>query len=123
MKKVFILFTLFFIAQLSMAQEAPYKGNYELASRFSPEKLKKMIFSTSVNPHWLKNSDRFWYEYETSDGKNWYLVNPATRTKTALFDKDALAAQLTLAVKDPFDGQHLDLKDLKFLENENAGSI
>ena len=45
------------------------KANYQLAARFSPRKLDKMIFNTSVDPHWLKKSERFWYEYETPDGK------------------------------------------------------
>lgn len=120
MKRLIVLIGIFLFHSLAHAQDSFTKGNYELASRFSPEKLKKMIFSTDVKAYWLKNSDRFWYEYETSDGKNWYLVNPANRTKTQLFDKDALAAQLTLIIKDPFDGQHLDLKDLKFVEEENA---
>jgi len=30
------------------------KANYDLAARFSPKKLDKMIFSLSVDPHWLK---------------------------------------------------------------------
>ena len=96
------------------------KGNYELASRFSPEKLKKMIFSTEVDAHWLKKSDRFWYEYETTEGKNWYIVNPATKSKSSLFDRDKLAAEITRIVKDPFDGQHLNISNLKFLEDENT---
>ncbi|WP_218029179.1 hypothetical protein [Segetibacter aerophilus] len=45
-------------------------ANYQLASRFSPKKLDKMVFSTSVDPHWLKKSNRFWYVYETPQGKN-----------------------------------------------------
>jgi dipeptidyl-peptidase 4 len=60
-----------------------------------------MIFSTEVDAHWLKKSDRFWYEYETTAGKNWYIVNPATKSKTNLFDRDKLAAEITKVVKDP----------------------
>ncbi|EOZ98475.1 Dipeptidyl peptidase IV [Indibacter alkaliphilus LW1] len=120
MKNAILGLSLFFVVGLGFAQQNPSQGNYELAARFSPEKLKKLIFSTEVRPHWLKNSDRFWYEFETTDGKSWYIVNPANRSKTELFDKDALAAKLTLAVKDPFDGQHLDLNDLKFVEDENV---
>ncbi|GAA0879498.1 DPP IV N-terminal domain-containing protein [Algoriphagus jejuensis] len=109
------------LASLSgFAQEKVYPGNYELAARFSPEKMKKMVFSTSVDAHWMKKSDRFWYEYETSDGKNWYAVDPARKTKTQLFDKDKLAAEITKAVKDPFDGQHLKLDDLKLMGDENT---
>lgn len=120
MKKIIVWACILLSTSVAYAQSSITQGNYELASRFSPEKLKKMIFSTDVKAHWLKKSDRFWYEFETTEGKNWYVVNPANKTKTPLFDKDALAAQLTLAIKDPFDGQHLDLEGLKFLEEENS---
>ncbi|MDF2157178.1 DPP IV N-terminal domain-containing protein [Algoriphagus sp. CAU 1675] len=120
MRKSILVLGLFFTYLVSSAQETIYPGNYELAARFSPEKLKKMIFSTSVNPHWMKKSDRFWYEYETSEGKFWYVVDPVRKTKTALFDRDKLAMEITKVVKDPFDGQHLKLDDLKLLEDENT---
>ncbi len=35
-------------------QTAPQKANYALAARFSPDKINKMLFSTTVDPHWLK---------------------------------------------------------------------
>lgn len=120
MKKIYAILVLFISIGFVQAQDSPTKGNYELASRFSPEKVRKMIFSTSVDPHWLKKSDRFWYTYETSNGKEWYIVDPATKTKKSFFDKDKLAAEITKIVKDPFDGQHLPITSLKFLEDENT---
>lgn len=120
MKKIAFLLSYLLLAFSSVAQQPAYQGNYELAARFSPDKLKKMIFSTSVDPHWMKKSDRFWYEYETTQGKRWVLVDPVRRTKSPLFDTDKLAAELTKAVKDPFDGQHLKLDNMKLLADENT---
>ncbi|HSJ67092.1 MAG TPA: DPP IV N-terminal domain-containing protein [Anditalea sp.] len=120
MKSSILTFSLILISFLGFTQERAEKGNYELASKFSPDKLKKMIFSTTVDPHWLKKSDRFWYEYETSDGKFYYIVDPAKKSKSNMFDRDKLAAEISKIVKDPFDGQHLDLEDLKFLDDENT---
>lgn len=120
MRKIYLICILAFTLSSAIGQELPTKGNYELAARFSPEKLKRLIFTTEVDAHWLKKSDKFWYEYETTSGKNWFLVNPATKSKTQLFDKDKLAAEITKIVKDPFDGQHLDITNLKFLEDENT---
>lgn len=120
MKHTLLAFAFFLTLQTAFSQEPVYKGNYELAARFSPDKIKKMVFSTSVSPHWLKKSDRFWYEYETSNGKNWYLVDPVRKTKSQLFDKDKLAMEITKIMKDPVDGQHLKLDDLKFMEDENT---
>ena len=120
MKKIILSLSCLLVIFSSFAQLPASKGNYELAARFSPDKLKKMIFSTSVDAHWMKKSDRFWYEYETSQGKKWLLVDPVRRTKTPLFDSDKLAAELTRAVKDPFDGQHLKLDNVKLLADENT---
>ena len=120
MKKIIFTLSCLLVIFSSVAQQPASKGNYELAARFSPDKLKKMIFSTSVDAHWMKKSDRFWYEYETTQGKKWMLVDPVRRTKTPLFDSDKLAAELTRAVKDPFDGQHLKLDNMKLLADENT---
>ncbi|MBD0295379.1 MAG: hypothetical protein ICV84_09320, partial [Flavisolibacter sp.] len=73
MRYFFLLTGILFYCLKIQAQQTPAtKANYQLASRFSPKKLEKMIFSTTVDPHWLKKSDRFWYTYETPNGKNWY---------------------------------------------------
>ena len=95
------------------------KANYDLAARFSPKKLDKMIFSLSVDPHWLKLSNKFWYTYETSEGKQWVIVDPVKNEKKAIFDKDQIAAALTRIIKDPFDAQHLSIDSLKFIKDEN----
>jgi len=97
---------------------AHQKANYELAARFSPKKLEKMIFSTAVDPHWMKSGNKFWYTYETPSGKKWYIVDPVKLTKTPMFDNDKLAAAITRIVKDPFDGKHMSLDNLKFVKEE-----
>ncbi|HOO43158.1 MAG TPA: S9 family peptidase, partial [Bacteroidales bacterium] len=94
------------------------KANYELASRFSAKKINKMVFSTSVRPNWFKTSDLFWYEYKTPQGNNWYVTDPGKGTRTELFDRDKLAAELTRIVKDPFDAQNLPLKDLELKDDQ-----
>lgn len=81
--------------------------------------MEKMVFSLSVDPHWLKKSNRFWYVYETTEGKRWYIVDPAKGEKKELFDRDRLAAGISMVVKDPFDAKHLGLDSLKFIRDEN----
>ena len=119
MRKLFLLVGTMVLLASAQAQQTPAKANYQLAARFAPKKLEKMIFSTAVDPHWLKNSDRFWYTYETSNGKNWYIVDPARAEKKLLFDNARLAAQLTRIVKDPMDAQHLMIDSLRFIKDEN----
>ncbi|SJZ53544.1 S9 family peptidase [Sediminibacterium ginsengisoli] len=108
------------VASGSIAQNTlSHKSNYQLASRFSPQKIGKLVFSTSVDPHWLKKSDRFWYMYETTEGKKWYIVDPVKGEKKQLFDNADLAAKISRIVKDPFDAQHLGLDSMRFIKDEN----
>ena len=121
MKRIlFLLGALILFSNLSIAQNIPVvKANYELAGRFSPKKIEKMVFSTAVDPHWMKSGNKFWYAYETRDGKKWYVVDPTRMSKIPLFNNDKLAASITRIVKDPMDGQHLGIENLKFIKDDN----
>ena len=106
-----ILGGLVFSSTVSKAQER--LPEYLQAEKFTEEKLKNMLFSTLVDPHWFQNGNGFWYEYKTSEGTFWYVVNPSMKRKDLLFDRDKLAAQLTEIVQDPFEARHLPVKNLK----------
>ena len=106
---------------LVISQPVPVtKANYEPPARFSPKKIDKMVFSTSVDAHWLKKSTRFWYGYETPSGKSYYIVDPAKKSKSLLFDNVDMAAQLSRLTKEPFDAQHLPIQKIKFIKNETV---
>ena len=121
MMRIFSLTVLLCITFSAFSQTTPQaKGNYQLASRFSPKKLDRLVYSTAVDPHWLKKPGMFWYQYQTNAGKKWYLVDAAKGTKRQLFDNDKLAAAITKIVKDPFDGQNLPIDSMKFIKNETA---
>ena len=111
---IFLLSGSFLFAQKTPNTEANYKG----AARYSPEKLKNMVFSTDVDPHWLKSGDKFWYNYRTSNGETYWVVNLKTRTKSTLFDNEKMAEDLSLLTGDPFDAQHLSITNLEFINND-----
>ena len=90
---------------------------YIQAEKFTQDKLNTMLFSTVVDPHWFQQGNSFWYEYKTSEGNFWYVVNPSAKTKNLLFDRDEIAAQLTEIVKDPYDARHLPIRNLKAKED------
>lgn len=98
-------------AMPSIAQER--LPEYLQAEKFTKEKLNTMLFSTKVDPHWFPTGNDFWFEYKTSEGTSWYVVDPDARRKTPLFDRDELAAQLTEIVHDPFEARHLPIQNLK----------
>ena len=96
------------------------KPNYDLAAKFSPKNIAKMVHSTSVNPNWLKLGNKFWYQYKTTDGSKYYIVDADRRTRKELFDNDKMAAWLTEITKDPYDAKHLPRFNFKFVKNETA---
>jgi dipeptidyl aminopeptidase/acylaminoacyl peptidase len=92
------------------------EANFRLAGRWAPYKMRRLVYGTSVNPRWIEGSERFWYEWEASAGKFYYLVDPVAGTKRQLFDNDRLAAELTRITKDPWDGQHLPIRRIRFVD-------
>ena len=90
---------------------------YLQAEKFTQDKLRTMLFSTGVDPHWFQKGNQFWYSYKTSDGRSWYVVNPNARSQQPLFDRDELAAQLTEIVQDPFEARHIPITNLKAKED------
>ena len=102
-------------AMPSVAQER--LPEYLQAEKFTREKLNTMLFSTKVDPHWFPTGNDFWFEYKTSEGTSWYVVDPDVRRKTPLFDRDELASQLTEIVHDPFEARHLPIQNLKVKED------
>lgn len=95
------------------SQSSERLPGYVQAERFTKEKLNTMLFSTTVDPHWFQNGNSFWYEYKTSNGNAWYVVNPSAKSKHPLFNLDEIASQLTEIVKDPFTAQQLPIQKLE----------
>lgn len=104
-------------ATATEGRELP-KPNYDLAFRWTSAQVGKYVFSTSVQPRWLEFSDRFWYVWETPEGRRWWLVEPAKGTKTPLWDNARMAAQLTRILRTPYDAQHLPINQLRFFDED-----
>ena len=83
MQKKVLLFAIGLICNFVMAQDAENltpTPNYRAAAKYSPKNLGKLVHSTSVRPHWLKNGNRFWYQYKTTEGSNYYIVDADKKT-------------------------------------------
>ena len=119
--KKFIVLTIVLLTLVNVnAQQTP-EPNYNLASRFSPNKIAKMVHSTSINPNWLRIGNRFWYQYKTSsEGSKYYLVDADKKTKTPLFDNEKMAKWLSEITKDPYEAKHLPRFNFKFTKDEKA---
>ena len=93
-------------------------ADFDLAARWAPYKIREMVHSTTVSPRWIKGTETFWYEWENADGTFFYLVNPERGTRNQLFDNDVMAAELTRITRDPWDGQHLPITNIRFLNDD-----
>lgn len=102
----------------AQGSDTGYSANrYELAERFAGSKLPNMLFSTSVDPHWFKSGNKFWYTYKTSAGNRWYVVDPTARTKREMFDHDKMAARLTEVTRDPHIAANLPISNLEVADD------
>ena len=68
---------------------------------------KASAFNTTLVPHWINDSDCFWYERELKQGKEFRLVDASAETNTIAFDHQALAASLAHA-----SGEAVNTEDL-----------
>jgi dipeptidyl-peptidase 4 len=116
-----VLFLVAFSATPAVAQNNDaQKPNYELAAKWTTQKVGKLVFDTSVSPRWLETGDRFWYSWETSRGKGFFLVDPVRKTRVPLFDNARMAAMLSEMTRFPYDAQNLPIKNPKFVKQDTA---
>ena len=118
--KRFAFLLLLLLAGLSAQAVRPpkQKPNYDLASQFSAKRISQMVFSTTLTPNWFRDSDKFWYEWKTPAGTQYWIVDPETGSRTPAFDVEKLAMQITQIVRDPFDAQHLPIEGLKLEDDK-----
>jgi dipeptidyl aminopeptidase/acylaminoacyl peptidase len=110
------IFALPLTAQQRSRSGNVFRANYELGARFAPYKMQKLVYSTAVSPRWIEGSEKFWYEWRTSDGTFYNIVDPEAGSKRQIFDNDRIAAELTRITKDPWDAQHLPIRSIKFID-------
>lgn len=68
---------------------------------------RSMVRNDTLFPHWIENSECFWYERATKQGREFRLVNAIDRKNEAAFDHGRLASALAQA-----SGKTIDSEDL-----------
>lgn len=86
-----------------------YNRAYQSRRDFSPSN----VYYSDVNAVWLSGKPEFWYERNTPDGRDYVLVNAATRKTRELFDKQKLVAKLVKASGKECDVEKPDLRGMK----------
>ena len=99
------------------AEEPLASPNYELAERFSTDKMRRVVPQTSVRPSWFEKSNKFWYSWQSVNDIHYYVVDPASGKKSEMWAMGDLAEKVTLATNYPFDAQHLPIDNIQLKED------
>lgn len=92
------------------------QANYELAEKFYAFGLGGSLSnnSQSIWPNEINGTDKFWFEFRTIAGKDYYFVDPARRLKEPLFNKEKLVSGIAQITKAVVDRNKLDLSNIRF---------
>ncbi|HSJ24159.1 MAG TPA: DPP IV N-terminal domain-containing protein [Longimicrobiales bacterium] len=101
-------------AATPLAGQERAQANWPLAERFTTQALRPILFTQSVNPRWIAETDSMWYSWKDRDGTRFMLVVPRSRTRQPLFDHVRFAAELSTLHRKPFDGADLPMTTLDF---------
>lgn len=90
---------------------------YTRAERFLTWNTTNLISGDSVRAQWLLDGNRFWYRNKTASGAEFVLVDPATSSRTLLFDNTRLAAALSVANDTSYDPTKLPFRTFRFSDD------
>jgi dipeptidyl-peptidase-4 len=93
---------------LTAARPAVTAADYARAESRLAAAVNPLVVGGTVNATWL-DDDRFTYRSTTADGYEFFVVDPAKKTRTEAFDRERLGAALATA-----SGRTLDAKKLPF---------
>ncbi|MGI4884068.1 MAG: DPP IV N-terminal domain-containing protein [Janthinobacterium lividum] len=114
----------FSVAAAAAAQPLPAltAQDYARAERAMGYNTQALVDHGPVDPNWLAG-DRFWYRTMTAQGSEFVLVDPARKTRTAAFDHARLAAALSAASGQPYQGARLPFRSVAFSPDERTISF
>lgn len=113
MKKLLLLLSLVFAF---MGGDAQQKANYKLAEKLRNVSLGSLIgkYSMNVFPKQINDTDKFWFEFTTEEGKNFYFVDPAKGEKRLLFENADIAQGVSQITRKAYNEKDLRIFDMAF---------
>jgi dipeptidyl-peptidase-4 len=73
---------------------------------------KDIAYNTTLYPHWIGDTDSFWYQQHSAQGHCFQRVDGASQTHTEAFDHQALARALSSASGETFAADQLPISEL-----------
>lgn len=113
MNKILILLSLLLF---TLGGEAQQKANYKLAEKLRNVSFGSLIgkYSMSVFPKQINDTDKFWFEFTTEEGKNFYFVDPAKGEKRLLFNNTDIAQGVSLITRKGYNEKDLRISNMEF---------
>jgi dipeptidyl aminopeptidase/acylaminoacyl peptidase len=112
--------TLLLAAPLA-AQQPPQltADDYARAERFLGANTAPLVTGTGVRPTWLDDG-RFWYRTTVPTGSAFFVVDPARRTREAVFDQARLASALAAASGGRVDANRLPFQTFNLAKDSRS---
>ena len=83
------------------------KEDYARAEQFLPHHIRKRVYRTHVEPHWLDGGNQFWYRTQTPEGKRFMWFDCVKQHQVLAFDHARLAAALSRKLDRPIEENEL----------------
>jgi dipeptidyl-peptidase-4 len=96
--------------------------DYARAERFLGANTAPLVTGTGVRPTWLGDG-RFWYRTTVPSGTAFFVVDPARRTREALFDQPRLAAALAAASGGRVDANRLPFQTFELSKDSRSITV
>ena len=87
------------------------------ADRFRADNVRARVFNPQPRPHWIGQTNQFWYRHESAEGITFTRVDAETGEQEAAFDHAAVAQALGVP-----DAQHLPIADLDLTGPDLTGN-
>ncbi len=88
---------------------------YARAEQFVFWNAEKLTAGTVVQPRWLDDT-RFWYRNQVFGGHEFVIIDASARTRRRAFDHDRVAAGLTAASEQSYEGSALPFDEFEFTD-------
>ncbi|MDB4497132.1 DPP IV N-terminal domain-containing protein [Flavobacteriaceae bacterium] len=90
---------------------------YKTANEIQKAAYEKVVLNGVIYPHWIGETDKFWYGKETVNGQEYILVDATNQKRSRLFDHNDLANKLMSLTGKEVNSEDLSLKEFKVTPN------
>ena len=110
------LLTVLLVSGRCFAQQ---KANYKLAEKFAQVDFSGIAAKNSLQvvPHFIAESENFWFEFRTDDGVQFYLIEPEKGEKSLLFNNTDVAQGVSVITREAYQEKNLHLSQMEVSED------